>query len=53
MQVDNDTLMDACSLWVLCNATEPMTPEEIFGAVDELSDEEKLDALARYQEHGA
>jgi hypothetical protein len=54
MKVDRETLLEAMCLYVLNNAEpEGLTDEELAQAINNLSDEEKLDALARYQEHVA
>lgn len=50
MNVSEEALFDACALYVLCTAASPLTPEEVIERARNMTPEEQLDALARYQE---
>lgn len=52
MKVDNEQVCDACILHILATAIESLTSDEIAAKLDTMSESDKLDALARYQEHG-
>lgn len=44
-------MFEACALHILSNAERGLTAEEIRERVNDLSDKEQKDALARYQEY--
>lgn len=48
---ENEDMMDACMLHVLATANGPLPPEAILRRVMDMTEEERKDALARYQEH--
>lgn len=56
MTYDQNELEEACMLWAIVKAElggkTGMTLEEIRASIDAMPQEEKLDALARYQESG-
>lgn len=51
MKVDKEQVCDACIMHILATAAESLTSDEIAAKLDTMSEGEKLDALARYQEH--
>lgn len=50
MKVEADELLDACALHVLMTTDEPLTTDEILEKARNLTHEERLDALALFQE---